>query len=206
MIEPVQRVMARIQAIEAMGRPHQPVAAPAAGPPDATFAAVLQNMLVQGTRPVSAIQPAHGAPWAGASSAPVAPAGFVPPELERYGNGRIPAEALMPIGQGDHRLWTPAAIAFRQMAAHAAADGVTLRVSDSYRSLERQYELAERLGLYRDGGLAAVPGTSDHGWGLSVDLDIDATTGAWLQANGARYGFVADVPGENWHWTYRRTW
>lgn len=25
----------------------------------------------------------------------------------------------------------------------------------------------------------------------------------WLQANGARFGFVNDVRGEYWHWTYR---
>jgi LAS superfamily LD-carboxypeptidase LdcB len=51
--------------------------------------------------------------------------------------------------------------------------------------------------------LAATPGTSNHGWGLSVDLDLDATAQAWMRQNGARYGFVEDVPREPWHWTFR---
>jgi LAS superfamily LD-carboxypeptidase LdcB len=49
------------------------------------------------------------------------------------------------------------------------------------------------------------PGTSNHGWGLSVDINVaaDARAGRWLHANTARYGFFNDVPTEPWHWTYR---
>ena len=46
----------------------------------------------------------------------------VPAELAAYGNGRIPADALAPIGVGSHRLWAPAAAAFTDMVAAAAAD------------------------------------------------------------------------------------
>lgn len=127
-----------------------------------------------------------------------------PPELAQYGNGQIPAAALVEIGRGSHRLYGPAAQAFQVMEAAAAADGVTFGVTDSYRSYEAQVDLAERKGLYSEGGLAARPGTSDHGWGLSLDLDLDSTAQAWMRENGARYGFVEDVPREPWHWTFQR--
>ena len=89
------------------------------------------------------------------------------------------------------------------MAADAAAQGVHIGVTDSYRSYDAQVSLAQRKGLYRNGGLAATPGTSNHGWGRALDLDLDAKAQAWLRANAGRYGFVEDVPREPWHWTYR---
>ena len=126
-----------------------------------------------------------------------------PAELAAYGTGQISPEARSPIGGGDHRLWAPAAGAFRNMQAAAARDGVTIEVTDSYRSFDRQVDLAERKGLYSQGGLAARPGTSNHGWGRSLDLDTGGGTADWLRANAARFGFHEDVPGEPWHWTYR---
>ena len=128
----------------------------------------------------------------------------VPAELASYGNGRIPATALEPIGQGHHRLYGPAAEAWKSAVAAARADDVDLRVTDSYRSHDQQVTLAADKGLYGDGGLAAVPGTSNHGWGLAVDVDIDsAAARTWLQANGHRFGFVEAVRREPWHWEYR---
>jgi hypothetical protein len=125
-----------------------------------------------------------------------------PLELARYGNGKIPASALTPIGHGGHRLWAPAAEAFGRLHAAAARDGIDIGVTDSYRSYESQVDLAERKGLYSQGGLAARPGTSDHGWGRAVDLDLDARAQAWMRANGERYGFVEDTPREPWHWAF----
>ena len=55
-------------------------------------------------------------------------------------------------------------------------------------------DLARRKGLYSQGGLAAKPGTSDHGWGRSTDLDLDSKALTWMRANGAKYGFAEDVP------------
>ena len=131
-------------------------------------------------------------------------AGVQPPrELMGFENGRIPASQLESIGQGDHRLSRDAATAFKAMAADARRDGVTLSVSDSYRSLDQQTAMVEREGRYGDGGLAADPGTSAHGWGLAVDLNADNRSTNWMRANGSKYGFVEDVPREPWHWTYR---
>lgn len=126
-----------------------------------------------------------------------------PAELVAYGNGRIPAQALEPIGVGDHRLWAPAAAAFRQLRADAAAAGVQIGVTDSYRDYGTQVSLAQRKGLYSQGGLAATPGSSNHGWGMALDLDLDATAQAWMRENAWRYGFVEDTPREPWHWGYR---
>ncbi|MPY96252.1 MAG: peptidase M15 [Acidimicrobiia bacterium] len=126
-----------------------------------------------------------------------------PAELTRFGNGRIPPEALAPIGTtGDH-LWAPAAAAFEQLSADAAAAGVGIGVNDAYRDYASQERLAAELGLYSQGGLAAVPGSSTHGWGLSVDLELDPAAQAWMRQNAAGYGFVEDVAREPWHWTYR---
>jgi zinc D-Ala-D-Ala carboxypeptidase len=126
-----------------------------------------------------------------------------PAELVGYGNGRIPAERLESIGVGSHRLYSPAARAYRQMTADAAAQGVTIGITDSYRSYDSQVELAGRKGLYSQGGLAATPGTSNHGWGLAVDLDLDANAQQWMRDHAASYGFVEDTPREPWHWAYR---
>jgi D-alanyl-D-alanine carboxypeptidase len=125
-----------------------------------------------------------------------------PPGLERYGNGRIPEGALVSLGTGGHRLWGPAAEAFRQMSASAAESGVRLEVTDSYRSYDQQVDVARRKGLYRNGGLAAEPGTSTHGWGLSVDVETAGAALGWLRRYGAQFGFVEDVAREPWHWTY----
>lgn len=118
-------------------------------------------------------------------------------------NGRVPGAVLAPVGSAGHRLAGPAAPAFEQMTAAAARDGVSFRITDSYRSFDQQVELAERKGLYSKGGLAAQPGTSQHGWGLAVDLDLNPNAQAWMRANGPRFGFHEDVPREPWHWTFQ---
>ena len=125
-----------------------------------------------------------------------------PAELRAYGNGKIPESALAPIGEGNHRMWAPAGQAFNQMRADARAAGVNIGVTDSYRDYAAQVRVAEEKGLYSQGGLAATPGTSNHGWGLSLDLDLDAKAQSWMRANAENYGFVEDVPREPWHWTF----
>lgn len=126
----------------------------------------------------------------------------VPTDLAMYDNGKIPAQALAPIGTTGHSMWAPAAANFEKLLAHATADGVDIGINDSYRTYDRQVELVGRLGLLKDGGLAAVPGTSNHGWGRAVDLHLDGEALTWMRANGERYGFVEDTPRETWHWAY----
>lgn len=58
---------------------------------------------------------------------------------------------------------------------------------------------------------AAVPGTSNHGWGLAIDLAIgvpehatglSAADRAWLGANVERFGFSYESTSEPWHVRY----
>ena len=127
----------------------------------------------------------------------------VPADLAAYGNGRIPASALAPVGTGGERMWAPAAQSLTRLIDAAATDGVRIGVTDGYRTYESQVDLVARKGLYSQGGLAAVPGTSQHGWGLAADLDLDTHALAWMRANGPRFGFVETTPRESWHWEYQ---
>jgi len=127
----------------------------------------------------------------------------VPRDLAAYGNGKVPRSALQEVGTTGHRLWAPASEALESLLAEAARDGVRIGITDSYRSYEAQVDVAERKGLYTQGGLAAEPGTSPHGWGIAVDLDLDAQAQSWMRTNGGRFGFVEDTPREPWHWVYR---
>jgi D-alanyl-D-alanine carboxypeptidase len=155
----------------------------------------------------------HSAPTHTVSTTPTAPtegssavsgrltASGVPVELAKYGNGRVPAAALESIG-GGHRLWAPAAEAFGRLKSAAQRAGVSIGVTDSYRSYAQQVDVARRKGLHSQGGLAAKPGTSEHGWGKSLDLDLSASALRWMRSHGKEYGFTENVSREPWHWTF----
>jgi zinc D-Ala-D-Ala carboxypeptidase len=184
----VAEIQLRIASLSRM----QPPAASNAGraglvPAPGTFSAVLADAISNTEAPAATRVNADG----------------VPVELAAYGNGQVPASALAPIGRGSHRLWEHAADGFSRMTEAAARDGVRIGVTDSYRSYDQQVDLARRKGLYSQGGLAAAPGTSDHGWGLSLDLDLDSRALQWMRRNGASFGYVEDVPREPWHWTFK---
>ena len=130
-----------------------------------------------------------------------------------YPNGLIPPSAMCPLGVGGHQLRCDAAAAWRAMsAAFAGAFGTPMCITDSYRSY------ASQVKLYGEKpALAAVPGTSNHGWGLAVDLcggieHYGTPAYNWLVANAGRFGWLhpswAD-PGngreEPWHWEYAGT-
>lgn len=127
----------------------------------------------------------------------------IPTELAAYGNGKIPSNALAQVGNTGHKLWAPAAESLNKMIADAKAQGVKIGITDSYRSYAEQVDVARRKGLYSQGGLAAKPGTSEHGWGVATDLDLNKKAQAWMRANGDKYGFVENTPREPWHWAYK---
>jgi len=127
-----------------------------------------------------------------------------------YPNGLIPANALCSLGTGSHLLRCDAAAAYSAMAtAFAGAFGRPLCITDSYRGFGSQVQL---YGQKPE--LAAVPGTSNHGWALAVDLcrGVDRFGTAeyrWMVANAGRFGWVHPTwadPGngreEPWHWEY----
>ena len=127
----------------------------------------------------------------------------IPTDLAAYGNGKIPSNALQQVGTTGHKLWAPAAEQLSKLIADAKKDGVTIGITDSYRSYDEQVSLAKRKGLYSQGGLAAKPGTSEHGWGMATDLDLNAKALSWMRANAAKYGFDENVPRESWHWAFQ---
>jgi cell wall-associated NlpC family hydrolase len=108
-----------------------------------------------------------------------------------YPNGLIPPSAMCPLGAASHTLRCDAAAAYRAMsAAFAGAFGTPICITDSYRTYAAQVWLYGQKQV-----LAAVPGTSNHGWGLAVDLcgGIEAfgtRQYSWMKANSGRFGFL----------------
>ena len=130
-----------------------------------------------------------------------------------YPNGLIPPSAMCPLGVAGHALRCDAAAAYRAMsAAFAAAFGSPICITDSYRTYSSQVRLYGQKPT-----LAAVPGTSNHGWGLAVDLcggieHYGTAPYTWMKANAGRFGFLHPdwaEPGngreEPWHWEYAGT-
>ena len=157
----------------------------------------------------------------------------VPAKLGKVANGKVPRRMLRKTKAGG-LLYAPVAKAFNQMWAAAKADKVTLRLTGSgYRSYEKQYALfMDRYSPKKTGRIpevtrmfdgrkyylkkgkspSATPGTSNHGYGLAVDLDVsNQKVFAWLDANAPKYGFYLqgkptrpdgsrNPEYEGWHW------
>jgi len=131
-----------------------------------------------------------------------APARLPSVNLAGLHNARLPASRLAPIGDGE-RLPKPVAKQFLRMKAAARTAGIDLRAEDGYRNYAEQQWLYD-LYLSGRGNLAAPPGESNHGWGLSVDIkNVGQRTYQWLVKHADEYGFANDVPSEKWHWTYK---
>jgi hypothetical protein len=152
---------------------------------------------------------------------PVAPL-VRPSDLHDQANGEIEPRLLVTLEHDvAHHL---AARSWRAMQAAAKRDGVALRVgADAYRPLATQEAIFVRR--YRPVPVwvptarkwrgqwwvkkpgedaAAVPGTSNHGWGLAVDVANCRTESAaacrWLKAHAHRFGWSAEIQSEAWHW------
>ncbi|MEU8222305.1 peptidoglycan DD-metalloendopeptidase family protein [Kribbella sp. NPDC048915] len=126
-----------------------------------------------------------------------------------YTNGMIPTSKLCALGNG-HLLRCDAAAAYQRLAAAYRTEfGKTLCITDSYRSYTSQVSLYQRKP-----SLAALPGTSNHGWGVAVDLcgGVDRYNTAqyrWMKAHAPAYGWLhpawAEQGGnreEPWHWEF----
>ena len=124
-----------------------------------------------------------------------------------YADGFIPSSQLCTI-VGGGRLRPDAAAAFNKMSqAYARVFGTNICVTDAYRSYPEQVRVFRQRP-----SLAAVPGTSNHGWGLAVDLGcgIQSSRSAqyrWMVANAGRFGWVHPAwafhdPFEPWHWEF----
>lgn len=118
-------------------------------------------------------------------------------------NGQLSNAELASIGNG-YFLGRGAAAAFNAMSREAQKRWKRpIRVCSSYRTYSRQVYF---WNLYRSGrgNLAARPGTSNHGWGLAVDLASQWDRWAVDQI-GRPFGWSkawSDAPSEWWHLKY----
>jgi LAS superfamily LD-carboxypeptidase LdcB len=157
----------------------------------------------------------------------------MPADLKGQKNGRVAPHLLVSIGNG--RLHHLAADAWHAMKVTAEQDGILLRPTspaDCYRTYLQQQsaflsryrkvtrpvaKTARAAGLevkvwegefyVKKKGVAtsAVPGTSNHGWGLAVDVaDASWHRLEWLQKNALRFGFSWEFRSgaEPWHIRY----
>jgi len=169
-----------------------------------------------------------------------------PPDMLGISNGEVPNSMLTTfnkyneVGIADSarigRLWTPAAIAMKDLMDAANEYGFRgAFMTDSYRSWQVQnnaYHYWEDIDPatgkpYHPGkqGLINPAGTSNHGFGIAVDLHEDFRYGHasgkygddktlsgldWMYLNSWRFGWVHPewaLPfgfhPEDWHWEYR---
>jgi hypothetical protein len=108
-----------------------------------------------------------------------------------YANGRIPTVVLCPLEFAPgHLLRCDAAERLTALSgAFEREFGYPIPITDSYRSYVQQVAVASAKPH-----LAAIPGTSNHGWGLAVDLSDPIAGGAsseyaWLRVHGPDYGW-----------------
>ncbi|WP_129338198.1 M15 family metallopeptidase [Cellulomonas endophytica] len=127
-------------------------------------------------------------------------------------NGQLDVSTLCGIAwDAAERLRCDAADALARFnAAYRARWGTDIVVGDSYRTYWRQVQLRLQLGR-----TAALPGTSNQGWGTAVDIPeaVGRAFGTqrydWVVANGPAFGWVAPswarLGGSNpeyWHFEY----
>jgi len=124
-------------------------------------------------------------------------------------NGRLADSELAAIPGG--RLRKDAAEAWLAMRAYVGKTNGVWICPTSVRTAYRPYADQEYFWkLYQSGrgALAARPGTSNHGWGIALDLPTPAMQAA-VRACGHEFGWgirggrlSSDAPSEAWHCTW----
>lgn len=151
--------------------------------------------------------------------------------LKGQENGKLSAGILKKCDVGSALMAEPAARAMRAMvAAMRSSLGLDYTHVGGYRTYKGQEDLFKSRYTktplagrptkkwngetwYQKPGtaMAAVPGTSNHGLGLAIDLaekvngeavSISARSVKWLIKHAAQYGFSAEEQSEPWHWRY----
>jgi D-alanyl-D-alanine carboxypeptidase len=124
-------------------------------------------------------------------------------------NGKLDESELTPIPGG--RLRADAAAAWLAMRRHIGKEKNVWVCPTSPRTSYRSFADQQYFwNLYRSGrgALAATPGSSNHGWGIAVDMPAAAMQ-AEVRACGHQFGWgirggklASDAPSEAWHCTY----
>lgn len=167
----------------------------------------------------------------------------LPKEVEKVGNGKLTPKMMKKVKCGGV-MWNGAADAFNAMYDAALAAGHKLRNIGDYRPFEGQLSMfmdrydqkptgrkpeitrnyqGKTWYLKKGKAPSGTPGTSNHGFGLAIDLAIDVKgkivsiggTKAyqWMCDNAPNYGFYlqgaptkadgkANPEYEAWHWQY----
>lgn len=129
-------------------------------------------------------------------------------------NGEIPAELLCAVSFDTSALLRcDAAEALERLAvAYRAEFGRNPKLASTYRSFSDQVSVRQSRG-----GLAAVPGSSNHGRGQAVDFanfgslgQFSAPTYRWMTDNAGEFGWHHPAimepdgggPQEPWHWEF----
>lgn len=103
------------------------------------------------------------------------------------------------------RLWPEAALTWNAMRAAFVADGGNpAHFQPGGPNSSARGIAAQRRFWANQPPPAARPGTSNHGWGIAVDIPY-ADAQAWLMRNAHRYGWSHDEGarvGEPWHFRY----
>jgi hypothetical protein len=159
----------------------------------------------------------------------------MPAELVGQPNGQINQNLLTNCGIGKMVMYRKASIALDAMRKAASAEGIYFSATGTYRTDDQQVTLfkqrfttentgrtmriwqGRRYWLKPKVALAAVPGTSNHGWGLAIDIALDANQDLefewpvsaldnsaldWLLQNADDYGFGWELDSEPWHLRY----
>jgi D-alanyl-D-alanine dipeptidase len=166
----------------------------------------------------------------------------LPKEVEKVGNGNLTPKMLATVKCGG-KMWTKAAEAFNALYDEALAAGHKLRNVGDYRPFGDQLAMFNDRYSAKDQGRkpqitrnyegkvwylkpgkapSGTPGTSNHGFGLAIDVGIEVKgkllsiggTKAydWMCENAPRFGFyLQGAPTkdgkpnpeyEAWHWQY----
>lgn len=147
----------------------------------------------------------------GTASGTTSPASFNVPSLPAgVSNGNIPASDLVSLSWAPTMKLRPEAAAALESLnnAYKLQFGHNLIVNSAYRSYAQQVILKAT-----EGGLAASPGTSNHGLGIAVDLggiSYGNAMDTWMLQNAPKYGWHRPAwatpngsgPHEPWHWEY----
>lgn len=149
---------------------------------------------------------------------------ILPADLKGKENGKLPTSILKEIPGGF--LHHKAADAFIAMRKEARKAGIVLEPTssaDTYRRFSIQLKAflhrydntvrktvpkkyQSKLWWLKPGFAGvAVPGTSNHGWGLAIDIkDANQKKIEWLLKNADKFGFSWEAQSEPWHIRYHK--
>src|SRR4051812_15894070 len=129
-------------------------------------------------------------------------------------NGNIPLAALTKVDYPGIQLDVfPSSLSGLYLKPDAAAamlamlkeynrqTGGYLHPNEGYRTYAGQVYWKNYWTSQGKPGNAATPGTSNHGWGQAVDLNLTSAQSSWLGTYATRYGYSRSSS-ESWHYDY----